>query len=415
MESTALGVRGLSPPWYGLLLLPQGATTGFVTVMLGYVLTHNGVSVAAVAGLVSLVLLPQTWRFVMGPLLDLSLTAPRWYLLMMLALAATAAAFALAPLEPRSLPLLSVLCFLLGVTSNAAGSSAVAAMAATTPNEKRGGVSGWMAVGNLGGIGLGGGLSLWIAVHAGGPKASALVFAAACLVCSAPMLRLLPLQRATAGEGGVFGAFKGVVGALWSLIRTRTGALVALVQVLPASLGAAANLLPSVAGDWRASADLVASMTGVLGGLAALPGCVIGGYLCNHLPRRTVYVVSALACAFGEAGMALAPHTPATFALFVLGNNLLLGVSWGAVGAVAYECLGPKAAATISSVLASLSNLPVVLVTALVGVVQSRAGSNAMLLTEAGLGVASVAFYAVLATLWRPAATRPPLPEAAPA
>src|SRR5437870_4322534 len=79
-------------------------------------------------------------------------------------------------------------------------------------------------------------------------------------------------------------------------------------------LGAASNLFGAIAGDWRASADLVAVVTGMLGGLASVPGCIFGGYLCDRFPRRTFYIFAALANAGGEVLMALAPHTPFWFA-----------------------------------------------------------------------------------------------------
>jgi hypothetical protein len=48
--------------------------------------------------------------------------------------------------------------------------------------------------------------------------------------------------------------------------------------------------------------------------------------------------------------------------------------------------------------------VPVVAVTALMGVVETRYGSGAMLLTEAGLGAVSALGYALVAYLWRPEA-----------
>jgi len=54
-----------------ILFLPMGITNGYVVVTLGYLLTHAGVSVAAVAGLVSVSLLPQTWKFFWAPMLTM--------------------------------------------------------------------------------------------------------------------------------------------------------------------------------------------------------------------------------------------------------------------------------------------------------------------------------------------------------
>jgi predicted MFS family arabinose efflux permease len=169
-----------------------------------------------------------------------------------------------------------------------------------------------------------------------------------------------------------------------------------------------------VAGDWRASANLVALVTGMLGGLVAVPGCIAGGYLCARFPPRIMLMTSGLACALGEASMALAPHTPALFAGFVLVNNLLLGVAWACVSGVVFEALPSVGAATVGSVLVSASNVPTVAMTALVGLVQTRQGSTAMLLAEAALAALAVAAYSLLAWLW-PAARAPVAAVVAPA
>ena len=51
--------RGLAAPWFGLMTLPNGISQGFVTVTLGYILTLQGLSVAAVAGMIGLYVLPS--------------------------------------------------------------------------------------------------------------------------------------------------------------------------------------------------------------------------------------------------------------------------------------------------------------------------------------------------------------------
>jgi putative MFS transporter len=143
-------------------------------------------------------------------------------------------------------------------------------------------------------------------------------------------------------------------------------------------------------------------MLGAVTGVANLPGCVLGGYLCDVFPRRTVYVFSSLACAGAEAAMAWGPHTPAWFSIFVVLNAFLLGLSWAAVAAVVYEQLGARAAATVAAVLSSISNLPVVIMLAVVGAAQTRHGSSGMLLVEAACGVVSMLAYALVAWAWKP-------------
>jgi MFS transporter, PAT family, beta-lactamase induction signal transducer AmpG len=397
----------MPPPLYGVLFLPTGISTGFVTVALGYVLAQHGVGVAEIAGLVGLRLLPETWAFLAGPLIDSCLTSVRWYVLSVVALAICAVGFAFLPLQAAASGMLAALCLATGISAVLSGSAAAAALALTTDNSVRGASAGWRQTGNLGGIGLGGGGALWLATHAGGLRVAGLVLAVIYLLTIWPFLivRVPTVPRgATVRRAALL-----AVGALWALLRTRPGILAAIAVTLPAGVGAAANILPAVADDWHASADVVASVTGVLAGIASIPGCITSGYLCDRFPRRTVFMYCALLGAVAEGLMAFAPHSPAGFAALVLVNSVFTGLAYGSVVAVIYDRLEPSGAATINGVLNSLSNVPVVLVTMIIGAVQARSGSISMLLAEAGLGVVSVAMYAALVTMWRPPAVGPVL------
>jgi MFS family permease len=406
MSDEGQRVRGLPPIVYMLLALPGGVCAGFVGVELSYMLRHNGVSVAVIAGLLGLALLPQTWKFVIGPLLDMSLSSKRWYVIWILALVVDLLAIAMTPPTSAAAPLLGILALIGGTAAAAAGISITAAMATTTPNARRGAVAGWLTVGNLGGSGVGGGAGLWLAIHAGGPIVSASVLSVVCLLAASPVLWLRVPPRAPGVP--LTDQARALGRDIWMLLKTRRGALSALVVVIPAALGAAGNLFAAVAGDWHASADMVAGVTGVLGGLATAPGSVIGGYLCDRLPRRIVYIWAALACAAGEAAMAWAPHTPLWFAVMVLSNSFLLGVAFSALSALIFECLGVASAATTYALLGSLSNLPLVVMMSVVGWVQTKQGSTNMLLTEAAIAVVSIAAYAALAYLWQPEEQRRP-------
>jgi hypothetical protein len=64
MASITSPVRPAPHPFiYLLLILPFGASSGFVTVTLAYQLTQGGVDAAQVATVIAADLLPQTWKF----------------------------------------------------------------------------------------------------------------------------------------------------------------------------------------------------------------------------------------------------------------------------------------------------------------------------------------------------------------
>jgi hypothetical protein len=390
--------RSLPAPLYGVLNLPGGLVNGFVSVTLGFVLGHRGVSIAAVAGLVGLFLLPTTWMFLAGPVVDVSQTPRRWYAITVVITAGCFAAFALTPMTAATVPLLGVLTFTASAAAVGTSAAAIAAMALTTSPAERGPVAGWIQAASLGGTGLGGGLGLWIADRAG-ESAAALAMAATTLACAAPML-LLRVPRRPPGVA-VSARVGQMAREIWDLARTRAGVLAMILMVIPSALGASAGLLPAAAGAWRASAGLVALMSGALGGVANIPGCVLGGYLCRRHLHRTVYIWGALAYAGGLTAMALAPHTPFAYAGFLILNGLILGVALGALTSVNFDTLGPTSPATVSAGLLSLANVPLLLTTVLLGQTEARTGVDGMLLTEAALGAASIVLYALLARWWR--------------
>ena len=401
MEATDGHQQRLAAPFFAIVFLPCGIRAGFIAVTLSYILARHGVSVAAIAGISALGLLPSTWQFFFGPLVDMSLTPKRWYLTMVGALSLCLAAFAFVPLGPASLPLLDALGFTAGLCATLVWCAGQAVMANTTPVETRGAAAGWTQTAHMGGAGLGGGLGLWLAAHAGGPRVAILGLALICLACALPVL-LTHVAHAPSAER-LTHRMRGVGAEIWGFARSRKGVLTLIVLLLPADMGAALGLLPTVARNWGAGSDLVALTGGALAGLVVAPGCILGGYLCNRFTPRTVYLVGSLVFGFGEAAMAFAPHTPFNFGLFVLLNAFLAGAANGPYSAVIFDCLGPRAAASLGSLLSSLGQVPLLIVTLVVGSVETAHGADAMLYAEAGLAVVSVIGFAALASLWRPA------------
>ncbi len=395
------GVRRPWTPFYGFMYLPVGIYQGFVSVTLAYVLRQNGLSVAVIAGLVSLSILPWTWKVLGGPMLDLALTPRTWNLLF--GFFGAAALFALGATAgiAAALPLLSLLTLLSGICSVLTAASVNNIIGAVEPESERGAIGGYVQAGTLGGAGLGGGAGLWLAQHAGGMGPASAVLAAVCLLCLLPLLTIRAPYRAHPQVLRVKTAQ--LARTVWSMARSRKGALALLVNILPMGLGASNQLWSAVAGDWQASANVVALVTGVLGGFVSIPGSLLGGFLCRRFHTRGVYLGAAAACALLLVAMAAAPHTPAAFVIFTLASAFALGTTWGALSSVTFACIGYEGAATKAALLGSFANIPLAACVPLVGWAQSRFGSNVMLLTEVGLAAASLIVYAVVIRATEPA------------
>ena len=392
--------RKAHPVLFLILFFPMGIPNGYVIVTLEYLLHQNGVGVGALAGLVALFYVPQTWKFLWAPLVDTTLTLKRWYVIS--AIATGGAMIATSVVSPTGghLLLLEVLVVLFSTASTFNMMAADSLMAHATLPEEKGQAGGWSQAGNLGGTGLGGGAGLWLAQHVPQLWVSGAALGALCIAASVVMLWLKEPRAAHRVER-YFTSLANVGRECLDLLRSRLGFLALFIMLLPIGTGAAQNLWAAVAGDWHASADTVALVNGVLGGVISIPGCVLGGLLCDRMDRKTAYCVFGVAIAAMAVAMAIAPRTEIMFIVFTSIYAFGLGFCYAAFGAVVLEAIGAGAAATKYNLLAGIANAPIAYQTMIDGWGQVRWGSGGMLYVEALCGVVAVALYLAVALMTR--------------
>ena len=376
------------PAIWMLLIIPFGASAGFVGVGLTYMATRNGVLSITQGALLTAASLAAQWlKWMWAPAVDVSLTAKRWYHLANAFMAATILAMSLLPMTPSTLPLLLAVIALSSIASSVIAMSVESALAASTPPSQQGRVSGWMQAGNLGGTGIGGGLGLYLLEHLPSPWMSGVIMAALMLCCGFGWraVHLRPCEHAAANVHAV-GA---VLRDLWTTLRTRTGLLAGILLLLPLGTGAASGVLTqaAVAARWGADANAVALTQGVLSGLVTAGGCFAGGWICERLHPRWTYVAIGVLIGAVDVGMALAPTTPTAYVVGNLAYSFGVGIAYAAYTAVVLDAIGVGSAATKFSLLSSLANFPIWWLGLLLGIVSDHQGAVAMLYTEAGLSV----------------------------
>ena len=186
------------------------------------------------------------------------------------------------------------------------------------------------------------------------------------------------------------------------MARSRPGVLALLIVFLPIGTGAASNLWAAVADDWHASANTVALVTGVVGGVVAMAGCLIGGYLSDRMNRKSAYLLYGALQAGCAVAMALSPRTETMYIAFTMAYALITGLTYAGFSAVVLEAIGLGAAATKYNVFASLSNMPIAYMTVIEGWAQARWNVGGMLLAEASLALGGMlVFIAAAAALAR--------------
>lgn len=412
METSSAGRRTPAIAFLALML-PFGISSGYASVTLSFQLTQHGMAAGAVAGIVALSIWPQTWKWLWAPIVDTTLGFKRWHVIGAVAVAAALLGLSIVPARASSAVLLGGLVVLSSVASTVVSMSAEALMAVAIEDRRRGIASGWAIGGNLGGNGLGGGLALWLSQHVANPWAPGAAVAIICLLCVAALPLVHPAHP-TESRPAVLKGIIDVVRALWSLSVSRAGLLVIVLMLMPIGSGGAQNLWAAVAGDWRANADVVALVNGVLGGIASLIGGVIGGKLCDHLDRKTAYCLYGVALCGVVVLMALLPRTPGVFVAMTLGYAVVLGACYAAYTAVVLEVIGTAAAATKFQLLSAVSNVPIALIVGWDGWLHDWRGANGMLFGEAAIGVAGILLFMAFARgtrglqlPFRPAAAAP--------
>jgi PAT family beta-lactamase induction signal transducer AmpG len=368
--------RYSSPLVYFFLVLPWGISGGFVAVTLPFVLAGRGWSVAAIGALVAIGASSNLWRFAWSPLVDLTLSTRKWYLLGIVSASASVAMFAAIP--PREGWFFTTLVFFSQLASTIIVLPVAGMIAHTVRETDQGRASGWYQAGNLGGAGIGGGIGVWLAAHSTYALSctvlALIMLTCAVAVCFVPDVHTIPGERVSV-------RLKAFGRDFFALIRSRRALFV--VALVSSPIGVGAVVWSAVASDWRASADTVALVTGTLGGVVGAVGCVVGGWLCDRIGRFKVYFGSGVLLVVTGILMAAVPHTPNAYCAGVLTYALMTGASFGAFTALVLFTVGKGAASGKYAILASLGNLPVVYMTALDGWAHDYWNASGMLYSEA--------------------------------
>ncbi len=409
--------RRVPAPLWALLNLPFGATSGFVSVMLGFILKQQGQSDSVIASVVALNLLPHTWKVLWAPIADSTMTRKRWYVIANVVSCVTILGLAFVPITTGNLSVIEVMVFVNSVAITLVGMSVEGLMAHATPPELRGRTGGWFQVGNLGGAGLGGGLGLMLAEEVS-TKFAFCVIAAVLFSCTF-VLRLVPEApkvkedptAAAKAESHWWARMVEVFKEVFAMLRTRRGLVAIALVFLPIGSAAAAGIFSGrVATDWGASAKLVASTSGWMAGIIAAVGCLVGGVLSDKIGRRVSYMLSGFILAVIAVGMTFAPKGPLTFAIFTLAYQFGGGIAYGTFTGFVLEVIGKGAAATKYNALASLSNIPILYMTKVLGSVSTDHGPVRMLHADAASEILGILVFLVVVAIIRPDKER--LPDA---
>jgi PAT family beta-lactamase induction signal transducer AmpG len=339
---------GLSNSTFGLY-------AGFVSFPLPQLLASQHVPEAQIASITATVFSPFFWSFLLSPVLDVRFSR-RLYATVLDGAAATALAVAILNLHH-----LMVLQWALaaGTMAAAMASNALGGwLVGVIPHEEETTLSSWF---NVATVGAGGVMALFAAetIHHLPVALAALLLGLAVFLPTTIFL-WIPApgpDRRLARE-----SFLGFFGTVLSLLR-RGPILIALMLFLaPASCFALTNILGGL-GSSFAAPERIVSLLGGLGVTAAgVFGSLIFPVFGKRMPLRPLYLLIGVAGSLFTLALVPLHHTPVTFGVALIGENVFQSLAFTAAFAIAFETIGqnnPLASTTFSLLIAS-SNLPLI-------------------------------------------------------
>lgn len=380
----------IQPYYIFFLILPAGISNGFVTVVLPYFLTKNGIPVAITASIVAIAVSANVWRFLWGPIVDISLSLKKWFWIGISSSIVTLLLLCFIPLRTDGVILLCAIVFISQVAATISLLPVNGFMANCIDENKKGKASGWYQAGSLTGTGLGGGAGLWIATQYS-------IQTAGIILCVASFLFALFIflfnDIKHNKEIAIIYEIKNMASEILAMIKIPVSLFVVFLVMMPIGSGAMSNLWSAIAQDWKADVSTVVLVTGILSGLISALGCVAGGFIADKWGVWVAYLGSGTLCAIVAFIIALLPLYPIVYIGGVLAYAFSTGLVYAAFTSLTLYAIGKKHVATKFSIIASLGNLPVAYVTSLNGWVHDKFNSRYMLLTEAVLGMAFVILF----------------------
>ena len=322
------------PVWMmGLTNLTYGLYGGVVAFAVPQLLGDRHVPEAAIAGLTAIAFSPGFWAFAFSPILDVRFSR-RWYAMTLAVIAAVTLVIAF--LNLGHVGLLTVV-LTVGFFAAYLYQSAVGGwLSSITNEEEEKTISVWITIGNVGGFGAMAVGCNQIVSHLS-VLAVALVLGAVVLLptLAFPFMQAPGPDRRLASES--FGQF---FGDLWLLVKRREVLIAVVLFVAPAGTFSLTNFLGSRGNDFHASAGFVGLSGGAGVAAGGIVGCLVFPAVSRLMALRPLYLTVGLVGAVFTLGMALLPHTPASFAVILIAENLFQSLAITISMAVIFDTIG---------------------------------------------------------------------------
>jgi PAT family beta-lactamase induction signal transducer AmpG len=383
-----LNLRGFTAPiWLmGMSNLSFGLYAGFITLSLPQLLAAQHVPEARIATITATVFSGGIGVFLLGPMLDVRFSR-RFYATLFAALAGICLSVAL--LNSTNLALLEVL-MLAGFASAQLCTNALGGWLATiVHHHDESKLSSWTWAASFGGNGL-------MAILAGElVRALPLQLAAVLLglIVFIPTAIFLVMPSPGPDRRLARESFSKFFGEVLSVVRRRQVLIALALFASPCASFALTNTLGSFGNDFHASARMVSLVGGAGLSLAGIFGSLIFVPFAKLLPLRPLFTTSLL----------LLHHTPATFAVAMVGENIFQALAYTGITAISFETIGRNnpLAATQYGLFNASSLIPIIYMQVIDGHAYTRHGVTGSFLADSLVGLVACALLGLMLRLVR--------------
>ncbi len=386
--------RALPPVWLmGFGFLPLGVTGTVMLLTIPTLLASNHVPEPQIAGVTAIGLIPGFCSFVLAPLLDWRFSR-RTYAVVFAVVGALCTFGAL-----MSLTYLVLLSWLLFASSMAIGLCVAAVggwFGSLTRKEDGAALGAWFTVANLGGGGFVAGIAIYLLRDL--PYVAGAGVIGLLAVAALPLFFWVPCPPADGRLAGE--SFRDFARDVLAILRKSSVLWTLLLFLAPAASFALTNTLSGMGRDFHTPEKLV----GLIGGAGVLAAGIVGSLLVPRISRgvapRPLYLFVGGFGALFSAAMVLLPHTPTTFGLALLGENVFQAAAFSVENLIVLRSVGQNnpLAATQFGLLNAASSLPLTYMQVIDGQAYGIGGVNGSYLADAGISGGVCLILAL--TLW---------------
>jgi MFS family permease len=383
-----------------LLMVPFGLSSGFITIALGPFLKEAGLPMAEVAAITAATSIPHMLKFLWAPVVDMTLTRKTWYVIGALVSAGSYFGLTMLPVEGH-VGLFTWLVIGQAVGATLVGMALEALLAHATGANEKGRAAGWAMGGNTGGNAVGGAIGLWLIDHVS-PWQTGAIMASITLACGLGLIFVADVRSPK--RGALLEAIRILLRDLWGMLSSRQG-IVGIVM-FTAPMGTGAIAFSAMAADWSVSHAQIELVNGWAAAVIVTVGCLLGGLASDRMDRAFAYVWSCVAMVIVTIAMALSPHTPTMYVVFVLAYMFTVGLAFGSYGGFVLAAAGTGAVATKYNILSSFANAPIWYMTRLDGHAYDAWSADGLLWFDALCGVGGCLLVTALILWFRARARR---------